>query len=411
MLDEAAHAASAGHEVAVSAHLFAVTDVVLAGRLSTLADHQKARVRLLLDWCQGGPGSGRQGAQLALHPQISVRFQLDWPYVFEAGRLRWRYRESLGLCHHKMLAIQIDGVLTALAFGSYNWTGRAADGYENLLVLHPLDAAHAVTIWRHFEEFRSAWNTAGSSLSAVEAAELYDRGRRLGSDHGEIRQEILSGTLACAMPDRVIESPVMPEDAESVDQPRFTIAFSGGPAAERTPRQGFAPINRNRVFQLSRLSGARKIVPLTLEVLAQDVFNRSRPGDILRIAMFAFSRRGPEYLSMLEAARRSVTVRLLIDSRASENLRGRLEPLIADEALPIALRITNRFMHQKYMVLEREALLMVGTANFTADSSRRHVESRLLVDGHASLSTQFIGNFDTIWDRTARSAAAADRSG
>ena len=402
MLDEAACAASCGHEVSVSAHLFAVTDAVLAERLSAVADHHKARVRLLLDWCQGGPGSGRQGTQLAVHPRISVRFQLDWPYVFEDGRLQWRYRESLGLCHHKMLAIQIDGVLTSLAFGSYNWTGRAANGYENVIVLRPIGAANAVTIWRHFEEFRAAWNTVGASISAVEAAELYDRGRHLGLEHDEVKQQILSNTLPCTGPESSIECTEIPEDAGSVGAPLLTIAFSGGPASERAPRRGFAPTNRNRVFPLSNLSGVKKLVPLTLEVLAQEVFNRSRQGDILRIAMFAFSRRGPEYLSMLEAARRGVVIRLLIDSRASENLRARLEPLITDEALPIVLRVTNRFMHQKYMVLEREALVMTGTANFTADSSRRHVESRLLIDGERSFVAQFIFNFDTIWNRTAR---------
>lgn len=398
LLEEAAQEALSGRLVAVNVHLFALTDPYLVSCLRNLADTPGVIIRLLLDWCQGGPGSNRQALALAKHPRVALRFQLDWPYVYEDGQLRWRYSASLGLCHHKSLLVEVDGRATALATGSYNWTARAVRGYENLLVLRPENVALAHLIWRHGEEFRAAWNLQGASVCAATSAALFAKGTNMAGGHTTIRDAILDSSLEVMSPEPLLIGEHAPAEQPS-GAPRMEVAFSGAPAAERKHRRGFSTSNHHRAFSLRKPSGLVKRVPLTLEALALEALNRARSGDLLRIAMFAFSCRSVEYATLLNTARRGVNVRLLIDRRASSRLEDALNEVIATERLAIELRVTSRFMHQKYLVLENENLVVNGTANFTPDSSQRHVESRILIEDNSHITECFTEDFDRIWNR------------
>ncbi|WP_406853836.1 phospholipase D-like domain-containing protein [Alsobacter sp. KACC 23698] len=399
LLAQAAELADAGRAVAVRIHLFSLTDPVLGEALIRLADRPGVTLRLLLDWCQGGPGSGRQAKRLRDHPSVQLRYQLDWPYQWRDGGLRWHYPSSLGLCHHKSLCLMVDGRAVALATGSYNWTARAAAGYENLLVLRPADADLAVVIWRHLEEFRAAWNEPGRSVDPATSSELFARGNELGADHERLQAAILAGQEQGRPPDEPL--PEIRPDPPPIATGDIEVAFSGGPPSESFPRRGFAAANRGRAFALAKPSGRIKTAPLTLEALALEGFNRAKPGSTLRIAMFAMSRRAPEYSALLEAAGRGVGIRLILDRRSSKGLAGDVLDLTRRKALPIDMRIANRFMHQKYMILDAEKLVVTGTANFTPDSSRRHAESRLLLRNSPSVAQAFALDFERIWARLA----------
>lgn len=399
VLAQAAAHAEAGRSVAIHIHLFSLTDPMLGDALVDLAQRPGVIVRLLLDWAQGGPGSGRQAMRLRTLASVQLRYHLDWPYRWQDGGLQWHYPSSLGLCHHKTLCLLVDDRPVVLATGSYNWTGRAASGYENLLLLRPVDTDLATVVWRHLEEFRSAWNTAGCSVDSDTSAALFARGTALGVEHERLGAAILAGRETGLPPDDPLPE-VRPESI--APQPgRVEVAFSGGPPGERMPRRGFAEANRSRAFALSKPSGRSKTVPLTLESLALEAFNRSKEGDLLRIAMFALSRRAVEYSALLEAAGRGVRVRLVLDRRASKSVVEDLSELVRCRILPIELRVSNRFMHQKYVVSSAAALVATGTANFTPDSSRRHAENRLLFRNDHTLADAFVEDFDRIWARLA----------
>lgn len=92
---------------------FALTDADIAKALIDVARAQPGLIlRILADWSQ----SGRTGASLL--PQIVaeaprnlfVKFKLDLPYERgPSGSLRYAYRASLGLLHHKTLCLLSDG--------------------------------------------------------------------------------------------------------------------------------------------------------------------------------------------------------------------------------------------------------------------------------------------------------------
>ena len=86
---------------------------------------------------------------MASPENLFVRYKHDQPYEWDPvhRRLRWAYRASRGLLHHKTLGVFVDGVPTELVCGSFNWTRKAASSYENLLILSAGDAASAALMW------------------------------------------------------------------------------------------------------------------------------------------------------------------------------------------------------------------------------------------------------------------------
>jgi phosphatidylserine/phosphatidylglycerophosphate/cardiolipin synthase-like enzyme len=119
----------------------------------------------------------------------------------------------------------------------------------------------------------------------------------------------------------------------------------------------------------------------------------------LAVALYALSARVPEYGALLDAARRGVQVRVLLDAVVGRAIHGQLVAVAGREGLPIEARFASRTMHQKYVVHPDSKSVLTGTANFSTDSSLRHSEQRLLIRGDDALVHGFVTDFNAMWAR------------
>ena len=393
-----------GGSRAVDVHIttFSFTDEAIAARLVDIAQrHPNVTVRIVADWSQGSCDGGRQVAHLARLglPNLLVRYKHDQPYLWDGGqqRLRWSYHASRGLLHHKTLGVLIDGEPFMLLCGSYNWTEKASNSYENILLLTANDAGSR-DLMRSMEwEFEAMWSDGRATLSPGEARMHYQEVlAEYRNDPATPATSILGigagrdDTLDAMAADRL----------EGGDGP--VIAFSSRSPHQTAAESGYAAANRDRRLQLGKPGGTTKGVPLTLSTLALDVIARALPGDTLRIAMYGLSARVPEYGALLAAARRGVTLQILLDGHVGQSMLRRLAVLRQREDVPIQCRGTSRMMHEKYIIHAERDTVLTGTANLSTDASNRHSEQRLAIRGCTTLTAAFLADFETIWARVSK---------
>lgn len=419
VLETLREALVAGLTKPIDVHImtFSFTDERIATFLEAMAiDHPNVTIRLIADWGQGSRVAGRRVHHLARLrlPNLVVRYKRDQPYRWDAdrGRLRWSYRASRGLLHHKTLGIRIDGAMWRLVCGSFNWTAKAAASYENLLIV-TADTADAVGLMQSVQwEFEAMWCDSRVTVSPDEARAHYLKildeyradpakspGEIVGLETGEPvglagphARRGADATEACA------GTTSMARPASDADA-RLAIAFSSPRAHETGGARGYSPHNSRRRFALYKPSGKVKDVPLTITALALDVIARARPGETLKVAMYALSARVAEYGALVEAARRGVRVQILLDGAVGLPMLTQLSAVRDRDALPIDVRAGRRMMHQKYIVHPDTHTVLTGTANLSTDASGRHSEQRILIRGDRGLTERFVADFDTIWAR------------
>ena len=401
LLDEVI-AASASRPVDVHIATFSFTDEAIAARLVDLVQrHPNVTVRIVADWSQGSDGGGRQVAHLARLglPNLLVRYKHDQPYQWNAveQRLRWSYHASRGLLHHKTLGVLIDGEPFMLLCGSYNWTEKASNSYENILLLTAKDAGSR-DLMRSMEwEFEAMWSDGRVTLSPDEARIHYRT--ILAEYRNDPTMPAPSIVGIGAGRDHPLHA-MAADRLEGGDGP--VIAFSSRSPHQTAAESGYAAVNRDRRLELGKPGGTTKCVPLTLSTLALDVIARARPGDTLRIAMYGLSARVPEYGALLAAARRGVALQILLDGRVGQSMLRRLAVLRGREDVPIECRGTSRMMHEKYIVHAESDTVLTGTANLSTDAVHRHSEQRLAIRGCPTLAAAFLADFETIWARVSR---------
>jgi phosphatidylserine/phosphatidylglycerophosphate/cardiolipin synthase-like enzyme len=404
-IDDATATAN-GRTIDVHITTFSFTDQGIAHALRTLAmANPLATVRIIADWGQGSRGGGRQIASLAKSlPNIVVRYKRDQPYLWDPAsrRVRWSYRASRGLLHHKTLAVFIDREPTILICGSFNWTSRAAHSYENLLVVTPDDDESRSVMQRMEWEFEAMWCDGSVTLSPEEAVSHYQRIiSEYTSDPSRLPTAVvgLASGRGAAIPAMGQHLPADEREPEHPEQERVLVAFSSRSPHDAMAGDGYSARNRARRFVLQKPSGKSKPVPLTLTTLALDVIGRARPGDTLCVAMYGLSARVPEYGAFLEAARRGVRVRIILDGLVGSRVRQQLLMSRDREGLPVEIRSGCRMMHQKYVVHPEAETVLNGTANLSRDASARHSEQRIVVRRAPALTAAFLIDFEAIWSR------------
>jgi phosphatidylserine/phosphatidylglycerophosphate/cardiolipin synthase-like enzyme len=390
---------------------FSFTDSDVADALVTAAQRAGVKIRVIADWTQRATDGLQQVGRLAeLAPAgLEIRYKKDQPYVWDAtdARMRWSYRASRGMLHHKTLSIIVDGEPWRLLCGSSNWTDTAAGSYENLLVLSDSTRECRTVMSRVEAEFEALWSDGTASLSAVDAQTHYetvaDSYRRNALSEPAAITGLAGGRaeqLQVMNPQNysALDSPG-PIDAVRVDLPHYQIAFSARRPDESTSRAGYSDLNTNRLITLRGPTGRTKIVPLTITTLALDFIFRARPGETLMVAMYGLSTRVPEYGALLDMARRGVHLQILLDGKVGRRTAESLSRLCGSERLPIEVKYGYRTMHQKYVVNTASGDVLTGTANMSTDASARHSEHRVSVRGHHRLAHQFAADFETIWNR------------
>ena len=414
------------HHVDVHIMTFSFTDAEIADLLVEAArTRPNLTIRLLADWHQGAPSktrdtksdaksyaksdtksanSGRKVrglAELGL-PNLEVRYKKDQPYVWDAkaSRMRWSYQDSRGLLHHKTLAVLVDGRPHTLVCGSFNWSKRSANGYENLIVLNGDDPGSMPVMTAVEREFAALWSDGAATLSPEEVRTHYAAIlTEFRNYSGRKAAEVVGVERGAGAPLDVLRE--AEDTGGSAGSPPLQIAFSSRLQQQDKAAGGYAEVNRLRRFEMQKPGGKTKQVPVTLSTLALDTIARAQKGEHLLVAMYVLSTRVPEYSALLAAARRGVRLFIVVDGHIGIKPLSRLATTaFGKEKLPIHFRATgHRTMHQKYIVYPEGQTVLTGTANLSADATHRHSEHRILWRGDKYATDAFIADFMTMWKR------------
>lgn len=394
--------AATGVKVELEVMCFAFTDARIAAALLELCrDLPAVTLRIIADWSQSARNAPTvlEGMDAAGLRSLFIKFKLDAPYVRdEAGRLRYSYGASCGMLHNKTLLIRLDGVPALLALGSYNWTARGQQAYENLVVtddpaiLGPFEA-----------EFAALWSDHRLTGTTDRTRRIMARLKTeagLGRDLRDVR--LLSDVLGLVGVDQAL--PLPPRRLE--ESPVIT-AFSGSRPPDGDAGAGHAAVNDRRTLNLLRPAGARRPAPLTLNTIALEAIRSVPSGARLLVAMYALSPRVPEFGALIDAARRGVQVAFILDGTIGARTATAIAGFATREGLPLAVQVTRRRMHQKYLCCPETGMVLSGTANMTQDATARHSDHRILWRSAPDLAAAFTADFDMISARLAPARLAA----
>lgn len=377
---------------------FAFTDRQIAMALdAALKARPNLTLRLIADWSQGAPNAPSVVRDLSdENPgQVHVRYKIDLPYYRDPtlGQVRWGYRASHGMLHHKTFCILVENSPHSLLVGSYNWSARGTQAYENTIVF-PAGGGDSHVIKNFADEFDAMWADPGATAQQADADNIVQLAKSMLQSGGSLHDLATVETLL----DGRLKQPEKPSEFW-LETGKTIAAFSGRHLNDPGSHFGFSPKNNARKFNLLRPGGLRKMTPVSLTSLALDAIRSVPTGDPILVAMYALSPRVPEYNALLSAARRGCKVQVLLDQKIGSDMAAGLHHLAVAEGLALKVRTTNRRMHQKYLVAPSQNTVVTGTANMTHDASTRHAEHRILFRDTPALTAAFAADFETIWGR------------
>lgn len=396
LIARARNCAAVGIRVEVEVMCFAFTDARIATALIDLCrDHPAVTLRIIADWSQSARNAPTvlEGMAAAGLRNLFIKFKLDAPYLRDAaGGLRYSYGASRGMLHHKTLLIRLDGVPELMALGSYNWTARGQQAYENLIVtddpavLGPMGA-----------EFAALWSDHGLTGTTDRTRHIMARLKTeagLGRDLRDPR--LLADVLGLAGAEPLSALP-----PRRLDDGAVITAFSGSRPHGNDSGAGHAATNDRRTIDLLRPAGLRRPAPLTLNTLALEAIRSVPTGARLVVAMYALSSRVPEFGALIDAARRGVQVAFILDGTIGARTAATLAAFAARDGLTLSVQTTRRRMHQKYLCCPETGMVLSGTANMTEDATARHSDHRILWRNAPDLAAAFAADFDRMSARLA----------
>jgi len=382
---------------------FAFTDPAIAADLVALMRARPdVRVRVIADWNQSATKSASVLPAIAALdlPNFDLRYKIDLPYAWdrERRRLIYSYAHSKGMLHHKTLLLRRAGRPVLLVAGSFNWSGRGRNAYENVLIL-PESAQHAPVLRDFDTEFTALWTDPRLTATPARARGIFDALRQAATDGIELDDP---EALARALDLPVARLLDLPGGKRQPAAGPAIVAFSGGYALSARETAGHAPALDRRRLDLLRPDGNSRPAPLTLNTLTLQALRMIPAGATIKVAMYALSNRVPEFQGLIDAARRSCRVELLLDRKINKAGAERLRRMAQDLHLPITVHTSKRRMHQKYLVCPEIGLVLTGTANMTLDATLRHADHRILLTDAPDLAARFAEDFDTICARLAQ---------
>lgn len=401
LIERARLCAENGLKIDLQVMCFAFSDPAIAKVLVDLCrSHKGVTLRIVADWSQSARGAPTvlEGMGAEDLPNLFIKFKLDAPYRADAsGRLRYSYGASLGMLHHKTLLVSVEGVPQIMCLGSYNWSMRGQQAYENLLLSDDPALLSAFA-----DEFFALWTNHRLTGATDRARAIM---ARLKAEVAAGRDIHAAGFLddAFGIEPRVVAQ----QGPRNVADASVMIAFSGSTPSGQVTTAGHAPANDRRRIDLVRPSGARKPAPLTLNTLALEAIRSVPAGASLKVAMYALSPRVPELADLLAAARRGVNLSLILDGTIGARMADHLRAIARREGLRIEVATTRRRMHQKYLCCPETGMVLTGTANMTEDATSRHSDHRILWRCAPDLAQAFSTDFDLICSRLGTQARLA----
>ncbi len=175
------------------------------------------------------------------------------------------------------------------------------------------------------------------------------------------------------------------------------VFFNSRPFGAAAGGTGYGP-GGTRTSAVMGADGVVSPQAANVKFAATDLFNRARVGQTISVAMYGMSPNAPEFLSLVEAARRGVAVRVVMNDDFNSSTASAIK-LLKAQGLPIDVRIQKaKTMHEKFGVVGDD--VFSGSANFSESSSTKHSENRIAVKNDAELSAQFQARFDALWEKS-----------
>lgn len=388
-------------ETSIDIMLFSFTSPLIFERLKQLAqEYPEIQVRIIADWGNVSKKDDRKLLDLLpyCNSNFKIKFKVDQPYIWDNDnqKLRWRYQASLGLLHHKTILIRQAKVPVKLLSGSFNWTKTAGINYENLMVLAATTKPIQDVMQAFGLEFNALWKTKELTLDYPQASLYRATILKTYSGNPELNSFQVAHRLIgqrTTVDDRPKCSPSQPITHD------IMVAFSANHPYKGWRNKGFSVDNAYRYFYMNKPSGLQVKVPLDIHTTALSVIYGALPDQELCLCMFAISPRVPEYTALLEAARKGVRMRCILDRNTNKGMLVKIKELAQMEQLPLQVKSGTRAMHQKYLVNHQAGMLITGTANMSTDSSVRHAEHRFYFKNSKHITKHFQEDFDTIWQR------------
>ncbi len=397
-LDRLADDVRPGSTCTLQIMCFAFTDQVIAAKLlDVVSRNPRIQVKILADWSQRSPFSASVLPDMAENgtPGIAIKYKIDLPYRLSrtTGQPEWDYLSSFGMLHHKTMLAVVNDQPHLLTFGSFNWSARGRQAYENTVLLErTADTAHVLAGF--FDEFTTLWNDPTQTADADTSLWIANKARAMLLDGVDLKAHDSKAALLGGF-----TRPMLKSYPPQIQDGPVLSAFSAHHILDDGPTRGAGPTNQAQKINLLRPSGNRKPAPLTLNTLALDAIRCVPDGEEICIAMYAMSPSVPEYEALLEAARRGCPLRVLLDQKIGGGFAGDLARKAHLERLPISVKATRRRMHQKYILSNATQTVAVGTANMTRDATSRHFENRVLFRNVQPIADRFANDFEMIWDR------------
>jgi phosphatidylserine/phosphatidylglycerophosphate/cardiolipin synthase-like enzyme len=396
--DASAQSWQSGRLVRLDIMCFAFTDKLIRDALLEFLDvTPKAEIRILADWGQGSFKSPSviRGLEELARDDLQVRIKADAPYFQDAdtGDVRWGYTQSHGMLHHKTMGVVFQGVTERIVLGSFNWSTRGSQAYENTMVLQrSFDTAPTLDAFG--QEFDALWLSDIATMPISASSDFAKKARALAADGADLKEQSAIETLIGGS-----THAQEPANSKTVQDQQIIPAFSGRYMNGLKPHYGFSPLNAANKIDLLRPSGVRKTAPVTINSIALEAIRSVPAGHTIDVAMYAMSPRVPEFTALIEAAKRGCKLRVILDGKLGKSMATRLARHATDKDLPIEVCITNRRMHQKYLVAAMDDIVLTGTANMTEEASDRHADHRLLFRNSPEMAASFANDFETIWQR------------
>lgn len=115
--------------------------------------------------------------------------------------------------------------------------------------------------------------------------------------------------------------------------------------------------------------------------------------------MYGMSPSALESKALAEAAKRGVSVRVIINDDLTATAVAALKALAA-QGYPVELRIQRaRTMHEKFGIVGND--VFSGSANFSESSSTKHSENRVVIKNQEEVSAAFSHSFQSdYWEKS-----------
>lgn len=173
--------------------------------------------------------------------------------------------------------------------------------------------------------------------------------------------------------------------------------FNSRPAGATAGGTGYGP-DGTRQALVAGADGVVGAARASVTVAATDLFNRAKAGDPISVAMYGASPSSPEFVSLVNAAKRGAVVKVVLEQNYTGPATAALKAL-ATQGYAVEVRIQKaKTMHEKFGVVGNDVFF--GSANFSESSSTKHSENRITVKNHQETATQFQSRFDEIWAKS-----------